>query len=299
MPNKSQEQSKTVTPGRVAFLDGQSELPMLEVCTVWSRAEIYLHGAHVTGFQKTDEPPLLFMSQCSRYEKGQPIRGGVPLIFPWFGARAGLPAHGLARTSNWDLKEVAPAADGSVSVRFGLPPCPEADRLPPFSAEYVVTVNHRLSMKLIVKNLSPEQAFTFENCLHTYFGIGDATAISITGLKGAEYLDQLDNLARKTETADAIRISSEVNRVYLNTSGPVEIHDPRLRRKIRVEKQGSLSTVVWNPWIAKAQLMSDFGNDEYQRMVCVESGNVKSNQITLPPGQTSVLTVTLSSEPLG
>ena len=213
------------------------------------------------------------MSQCSRYEKGQPIRGGVPLIFPWFGSARGPAGARIARTRNWDLKEVAPAADGSVSVRFGLPPCPEADRLPPFSAEYVVTVNQRLTMKLIVKNLSPDQAFTFENCLHTYFGIGDATAISITGLKGAEYLDQLDNLARKTETADAIRISSEVNRVYPTRAGRWRYTDPRLRRKIRVEKQGSLSTVVWNPWIAKAQLMSDFGNDEYQRMVCVESGN--------------------------
>jgi glucose-6-phosphate 1-epimerase len=59
-----------------------------------------------------------------------------------------------------------------------------------------------------------------------------------------------------------------------------------------------LSTVVWNPWIAKAQQMPDFANDEYQRMICVESGNVSSNQITLPPGETSTLTVKLGSQSL-
>src|ERR1039458_5209367 len=83
--------------GRVTFLDGQGELPMLEIGTAWSTAEIYLHGAHVTQFRKKDEPPLLFLSQCSRFNEGQPIRGGVPVVFPWFGPREGLGQHGFAR----------------------------------------------------------------------------------------------------------------------------------------------------------------------------------------------------------
>jgi D-hexose-6-phosphate mutarotase len=138
----------------------------------------------------------------------------------------------------------------------------------------------------------------FENCLHTYFEVGDINAISIRGLKGISYLDKVANFAKKTEKNDAIQIGSEVDRIYLNTTGPVEVLDPKLKRKIRVEKHGSSSTVVWNPWIAKAQQMPDFGNDEYLRMVCIESGNVSSNQISLPPRETSRLTVTLSSAPL-
>src|SRR5450755_2732423 len=96
--------------GRVTFLDGRGELPMLEISTAWSTAGIYLHGAHVTHFKKQAEPPLLFLSQCSRFEKGQPIRGGVPIIFPWFGAREGLGQHGFVRNKAWQLKEVLPAA---------------------------------------------------------------------------------------------------------------------------------------------------------------------------------------------
>jgi len=284
--------------GRVMFLDGQGELPMLEISTPWSTAEIYTHGAHVTRFQKSNEPGLLFVSQCSRFTEGQPIRGGVPIIFPWFGMREGLGQHGFARVTTWELKEFVPAADGSVTVRWRLPECPEASTLPPFTAEYSVTVSECLTLELKVTNQSPDEPFPFESCLHTYLEVADVTAISITGLKGTKYLDKVANFAKKTDASANLRINSEVDRIYLDTTGPVELMDPRSRRRIRVEKRGSNSTVIWNPWIGKAQQMPDFGNDEYQRMVCIESGNVAANQITLAPGETSTLSVTISSEGL-
>jgi D-hexose-6-phosphate mutarotase len=295
---KTDQNGNSGIPGRVTFLDGQNELPMIEVSTAWSSAEIYLLGAHVTSFKKKDEPPLLFMSQCSRFETGHPIRGGVPVIFPWFGMREGLGMHGFARLKAWEVKEFVPAPDGSVSVRFRLPDSPEASAFPPFTADYVVTVSDQLALQLILTNDSPDEELPLENCFHTYFEVGDVAAISITGLKGRKYLDKVANFAKKSETAEAIRIASEVDRIYLNTTDAVEILDPRLGRKIRVEKQGSLSTVVWNPWTAKAQQMPDFANDEYTRMICVESGNVASNSLKLRPGETATLTVKLSSAPL-
>ncbi len=294
----SEAGGKTQTLGRVTFLDGQSELPMLEVSTPWSTAEIYLHGAHVTNFTRRGEAPLLFMSRFSRFEPEQPIRGGIPIVFPWFGPREGLPQHGFARLKAWEVKEVSPAANGSVSVRFCLPEYPEASTGTEFRAEYTVTVDQGLRLKLAVTNQSKDESFTFENCLHSYFEVGDVTAISIKGLAGTAYLDKVANFAQKTEAADPLRISTEVDRVYLNSTGTVEVIDPRLSRKILIEKQASLSTVVWNPWVAKSQQMPDFGNDEYLRMICIESGNVGSNQITLPPGETSTLIVRLKTEAL-
>jgi D-hexose-6-phosphate mutarotase len=298
MTSVSGVKAKAEVLGRVTFLDGQGELPMIELTTAWSTAEIYLHGAQVTQFRKKDEPPLLFVSQCSRFTEGQPIRGGIPVIFPWFGPREGLSQHGFARIKPWDLREFTPAPDGSVSVRFRLPDCPEASAFHAFTADYIVTVNQALTLQLIVTNQSKDAEFTFENCLHSYFEVGDVTAISINGLKGLRYLDKVAGFVEKTETSGALRIASEVDRVYLDSSGTVEIFDPRLGRKIVVEKQGSASTVVWNPWITKARQMPDFGDEEYERMVCVESGNVASNSINLPPGGSSTLTVKLSSETL-
>jgi glucose-6-phosphate 1-epimerase len=289
--------SKNPVPARVTFLGGRGELPMVEITTAWSSAEIYLHGAHVTNFKKCDEAPILFLSQCSRFEEKQAIRGGIPVIFPWFGPREGMAMHGFARVMRWELKEVLPAADGTVSVRFQLPDSPEAGAFPEFVAEYVVTVNEKLTLELVVTNKSGE-ALEFEECLHTYFSVEDIAATSVVGLKGVSYLDKVAGFAKKMETEEAIRISSEVDRVYLDTTGTVEIRDARLGRVIRVEKENSASTVVWNPWIAKAQQMPDFGNDEYQKMVCVESGNVNANKVVLPPGKSSSMKVTLSSDAL-
>lgn len=291
-------EAKNGIPGRVTFLDGRGELPMIEVTTAWSTAEIYLHGAHVTHFKKKDEPPLLFLSQCSRFAQNEPIRGGIPVIFPWFGARESFPQHGFARLKSWELKEFAPAPDGSVSVRFRLPDCPEASAFPPFTADYVVTVDESLTLQLTITNESKDQDLAFENCLHTYFEVGDIKEISVTGLKAKRYLDNVANFAEKTETNDAIQFTSEVDRIYLNATEPIEMVDRRLGRKVRIEKHGSVSTVVWNPWITKAQQMPDFGNEEYERMVCVESGNVALNSIKLPPQETSTLKVKLSTTAL-
>ena len=281
----------------VAFHTGAGGLPKLAVTTVWSTAEIYLQGAHVTHFQKLGEPPLLFLSEQSRFEANAPIRGGIPIIFPWFGKPADKPGqHGFARHCSWTLKEITTAATGIVTVRLVLPPAPEL-RAGEIAVEYVVTIGDALGAELIVANHSAA-AFDFESCLHTYFAVGDIDAVSITGLEGVDYLDSLDGHQPKTEANAAIRFVGEVDRTYLNTPHPVEIRDESLRRTVRVEKQNSASTVVWNPWIAKSKAMPDFGNGEYQRMVCVESGNVAEYQITLAPGQTDSLKVNLSTEGL-
>jgi glucose-6-phosphate 1-epimerase len=281
---------------RVTFLDGRGDLPMFEITTPWSSAEVYLHGAQMTHFKKHDEAPLLFFSQCSRFTAGEPIRGGIPIIFPWFGKPADRPGqHGFARIRDWELKEMAVSPDGTVSVRLQMPECGDSPECPACAVDYLVTVGNTLTAELVVMNKSARE-FTFENCLHTYFAVGDITAVNIKGLKGVVYLDSLEAFARKTETNDAIRIASEVDRPYLDTPHTVEIHDGSLRRTIRIEKEGSASTVVWNPWIEKSKTMQDFGDEEYQQMVCVESGNVALNKIKLAPGQTARLKVKLSSK---
>jgi len=285
-------------PGRVTVLEGNGELPKIEVTTDWSTAEIYLHGAHVTDFQKKGEPPLLFTSQFSRFMAGQPIRGGVPVIFPWFGAREGEPMHGFARISEWDLHEVSAVPDGGVSLRFSLPDTAHGATWPPFLANYAITVTESLRLELTITNASPDQNFSFEACLHTYFSVGDISTVTVAGFKGLNYLDKTDNFSPKTEDSDAVKIVSEVDRIFLNSSGPVEVLDPKLSRRIRVEKSGSASTVLWNPWSAKSQQMPDFGNEEYKRMLCVESGNVAKNKVTLAPGKSVVLAVMLSSRGL-
>jgi D-hexose-6-phosphate mutarotase len=285
--------------GRVAIVAGNGGLTKIVVTTKGSTVEIYLHGAQVTHFQKNGEPPLIFVSHKSYFAPGKPIRGGVPVILPWFGNRDGEPSHGFARIAEWQLVKTSAAADGAVTLRFALPEIPGRDAWKNLRTEFVVTVSDTLTMELIAANDGCDDTLEIENCLHTYFHVGDIGAVSIDGLRGAHYLDNAagGNGELKIQNESPLRIAKETNRLYLDTTSAVEIRDESFKRTIRVEKFNSNSTVVWNPWTTQ-KLPDDFDPAEHKHMVCVESGNVKQNKISLAPGKTLVLKVVLSSAPL-
>ena len=286
MNNKSIEQTT-----------GKGNLPLLKISTPRSAAEIYLHGAHITHFQKNGEPPLLFMSPQSWFEADKPIRGGIPICFPWFGNREGGPSHGLARILTWELVETTANPDGSMKVHLRLPQKSLGPEWSALKTEFIVTVGGTLTMELVTTNTSADRALEIEDCLHTYFHVGDIGAVSITGLQGASYLDNAagGNGERKTDNEAVLKITKETNRLYLSTSGSVEVRDEKLRRAIHVEKSGSQSTVVWNPWSTQ-KMPADFDPANHKNMVCVEAGNIKENKISLAPGKTTRLKATLSSE---
>lgn len=280
-------------PGRVSILPGEAGLPKAVVTADLSTAEIYLHGAHVTHFQKHGEEPLLFLSRRSGFGPGLPIRGGIPICHPWFGPREGGPAHGLARVVEWRLAGTSAAPDGRVSVRFALPPLGgEWDAL---ETAFAVTVSDTLTMELATRNAGG-QAIRVESCLHTYFQVGDIDAVALTGLRDAPFDDFAFGAggARRIEHDPVLRIFQETNRVYPDNPNAVEIHDSRLGRVIRVGKSGSHSTVVWNPWTTQ-KMPEDFDQAEHRQMVCVESGNVKQNAVMLGPGETTTVTVVVGS----
>jgi D-hexose-6-phosphate mutarotase len=278
-------------PGHVSLSKGKGGMDKLSIETPWSTAEIYLHGAHITHFQKKGEEPLLFMSEASEFSPKKPIRGGIPVVFPWFGPRDGLPVHGFARTTEWEIQETTLDTNQSVGIHLKLP------ILEFFDVDLFVTIGKTLTLELRVKNYA-EKDFEYEICLHTYFQISDIDDIRVTGLKSVGYYDKVKN-AGSLESAPSVHVVGEVDRVYFDTTSTVEIQDPGFKRVIRVEKSGSNSTVVWNPWIEKSKRMADFGDEEYRTMVCVESGNVAKNKISLPHEQTAVLKVEYSSELLG
>ena len=286
-------------PGCVALASGAGGMPKIKISSKVSAAEIYLHGAHVTGFQKNSEPPLLFMSRKSWFESGKPIRGGVPVCLPWFGARDGEPAHGFARILPWELVDTSTAQHGAVTLRLRLPKNSLKSEWSSLKIEFVVTVADTLAMELIATNESADRPLEIENCLHTYFHVGDIARVSILGLEQLPFDDFVcgGKGAQTPAENSVLRIARETNRVYPNHVGVVEIRDEQSQRTIRVEKSGSNSTVVWNPWTTQ-KLPDDFDPAEHLQMVCVESGNVKKNKILLAPGGTTTLKVVLSSAPL-
>ena len=104
-------------------------------------------------------------------------------------------------------------------------------------------------------------------------------------------------MTRKTQTGPISGIHEQVDSVYLDTDDDCVIEDPAMGRCIRIIKSGSRSTVVWNPWQAKAASMSDFGNDEYSAMVCVETANAADDVVTVDPGGEHQLATVISAAP--
>lgn len=285
----------------VQFREIAEGITIAEVTNQHALSVITLQGAHITTFQPRGEEPVIWLSPFAKFAPGKSIRGGVPICWPWFGAHATdskLPGHGYARTVPWDVLETKALPDGSTFLRFGLVES-GATRIQWQNASSVqleVTVGKSLRAELVTKNTG-NIAFQLGEALHTYFYISDVGQITIRGLENCEYLDKVKDFARFRQE-DGVVIESEVDRVYVNTAADCVIEDKGLKRAIRIAKQGSQSTVVWNPWMEKADKMGDLGKDGYRGMVCVESGNAFDNILTLQPGETHRLAAVYSVEKL-
>jgi glucose-6-phosphate 1-epimerase len=290
-------------PDGVRIEKGSGGLERITLATPGGEGHVYLHGAQVTHFQPAGARPVLWMSRRSFFEggrPGKPIRGGVPICFPWFGPKAGAgapssaPAHGVARLLPWTFADAAVDEHGNARATLRLDSDEYTRGLYPhdFSATFRVTVGAQLKMELAVTNTGAA-SMAFEEALHTYFALSDVRRIGITGLEGAPYLDKVEAFARKRGEAGPIAIAAETDRVYPGALGTVTIVDSDWQRRIVVHKSGSATTVVWNPWVDKARAMPDFGDDEWKEMVCVESANAGDDVVTLAPGATHVITTTV------
>lgn len=282
------------------FIPGQNNLPKLQIATPAAQAEIYLHGAQITSWQPAGHEEVLFLSRQSRFEDGKAIRGGIPICFPWFRAKADnpkAPAHGFVRTKAWSLQSIDPIGEDLVVVL-----ATESDEFTrlwfphDFNARHRITVGKSLKLELIVGNAGVT-TFQFEAALHTYNRVANARNLTIQGLDQTPYLDNRDNNALKLQAGD-FQFTQAADNAYLNTQSPVEILDPILNRRIRLEKQGALSTILWNPWEGDAANMADLGHEEWSQFACVEAANILSNAVTLHPGEQYTTTAHLTVERL-
>ena len=289
---------------RVLEFDEHNSLIRASINTPACRAELYLQGAHVTAWQPAGAEPALFLSEKSAFAPGKPIRGGIPIIFPWFGSRTATPedprtdgpSHGFARTQSWNLDFGAYAADElHVSLSLEATDISRALGYDRFLLAYQITFGRELRLRLSVAN-NGEKPMHVEEALHTYLHVGDVQQARVHGLFETEYLDKTENFARKTQTEPVLTFSGPTDRPYLNTTSPIVVDDPVLHRRITVTKANSNTTVVWNPW-ANAGL-ADMSEDGWRQMLCIESANAAENALELQPREGHVLETTISIEAL-
>lgn len=275
-------------PEVAQILTGRGGLAKIHVTSPAANAEIYLHGAHVTSWQPKGEDEVMFLSGRSHWEDGYPIRGGVPICFPWFRAKLDqpeAPTHGFVRTKAWALESITLNPDNSVRVICSTASDDSTRRWWPcdFRLIHQIDVGRALRLELVVVNTGGS-AFRFEEALHTYLHVGLAQRAQIRGLDGAAYLDNTDGNRRKSQSG-VLTLTKTTDNAYLHTEAPVELVDPVVGRVLTTGKENSASTVVWNPWREGAAGIADLGDEEWQKMTCVEASNVLECGVTLQPGQ--------------
>jgi glucose-6-phosphate 1-epimerase len=275
----------------LSFQAGEGGLIKASIANAHADAEVYLHGAHLTHYQPRNERAVIWMSDTAVFSSDKAIRGGVPVCWPWFGAHptnAEFPQHGFARLSEWSVYASEASPNGTTSISLVLNSDGGLDLWPqPFRLSMTFTLGKELTLSLTVQNIAPV-TLEFGAALHSYFAIGDSHSIRITGLENCDYLDKPDNYALKKQFGD-ILIQGEVDRVYLGTQSDCVIYDPDLERRIVVSKQGSCSTIVWNPGQTSASKMPDFDDDGYLKMVCVETANAASDSRRIKPFESHTL----------
>ena len=278
-------------PDSVELVDGPAGLSLLRLSTPVARGELYLQGAHISAWAPAGEAEVIWMSKASMFAPAQPLRGGVPICFPWFGPgrdSSMSPVHGYARLAEWSLAS-AEDVDGAVTLVLRLTDADVAG-LPgavkwqhPFELTYRVSFGVELAVAFTVRNTGTEE-FVFEEALHTYIGVQDIHRVRIEGLDGSQYFDRAPGAATERVTqVGPVTFTGETDRLYYSAS-PASVIDIAGGRRITVASDGSANTVVWNPWIAKAAAMPDYGDEEWREMVCLEAANALVNAVTLNPG---------------
>lgn len=276
-------------PGTLAIDAGPGGLVRLAVENPFASAEVFLHGGHVARFQPRGAAPVLFLAPAARFAPDQPIRGGIPLCWPWFSKPffapdAQLPMHGFVRTLPWRLAETATLADGATRLVLALADDARTRALWPhaFALELEVTIGAALRLRLTATNTG-DRPFAADAALHTYLAVGDVRRATVEGLAGHAYLDKPAGLARRVQEG-AVAFGGEVDRVYLPAAGPTAVVDPVWSRRIAITPDNGAATVVWNPGQARGDAMADLGAGAWTGFCCVETAACHEARVQVLPG---------------
>lgn len=268
-------------------------------------------GAQIIGYQVDGQQPLIWRNEAAVFKQGKPVRGGIPVCWPWFGNLERNPdsvqamrqssepakAHGEVRALNWELLGAGEDGD-ALLVELVLP---EAEgQLPGWPHNVALKLSIRLDQALNVSLVSfnaSGETVTFSQALHTYFAVSDVRQIRIQGLDGLSYIETLEGWEKRQQSGD-LTFTGETDRIYLDTPNLLGIVDPQWQRRVLIQTSGSNSAVLWNPWIEKTQRFTDMAADGWQGMVCVETANVLGDVVTLAPDEMHVMSVSIWSEAL-
>ncbi|MCT1866173.1 D-hexose-6-phosphate mutarotase [Dermabacter sp. p3-SID358] len=251
--------------------------------------EVSLSGAHVTSWIPEGHSESMWLSPLATFTPGSHIRGGVPIIGPWFGRGISgneEPQHGWFRRAKWDLASVHVDLSGVVDASFTLA---ERSNHPGFevgAASLHVRAGTSLELSLTVS--AGKNPFELEVAFHTYFLVDDVREAHLEGLAGVPFTDAARGRAAGVGTTTQT-FTAPTDLVF-EAAPPLVLADPGAKRRIVIEQSGASRTVVWTPWKEGVAATSDIPISEWMRFVCVETAVSEGGAVTLNPGEEHTLT---------
>jgi len=251
----------------------------------FAKATITTYGATVLSFIPHGQRDILWVSDTAVYDGTKPVRGGVPVCWPWFGGAAtpGLPAHGFVRNMVWQVEKVVQLENGETRILLMCRSDENTLKIwkHEFELKLCVQVSHSLTLTLTTVNLGNE-AVEITEALHTYFAVGNPVGLAIKGLENSTHLDKLVDNAPPEIQKEVLLLNPAKDSVYLNQTGDITIVDSDNSREIKIEKRNSQSSVVWNPGPEIDKGFADIDDQAWLEFACVESGNVLDNVVNVP-----------------
>jgi glucose-6-phosphate 1-epimerase len=244
-----------------------------------AQATVTLYGGHLVSWQTSDRQERLFCSRASSLDGSRAIRGGVPVIFPQFGARGTGMRHGFARVATWQLASSG-ETDGAAHAEFilqhtDLPDAIGATWPCAFTLRLRVAVQGQsLELNLSVHNTG-EQAFPFSAALHSYFAIDQLSEARVGGLQRVRYSDETPQDALQAE--EWLQFADKLDRIYYQLPGALTLQSGS--HTLRLEQQGFTDAVVWNPGAQDAAALPDLADDEYPRFICIEPALIQPDTL--------------------
>lgn len=244
-----------------------------------AQATVTLYGGHLVSWQTSDGQERLFCSRASSLDGSRAIRGGVPVIFPQFGARGTGMRHGFARVATWQLA-ASGETDGAAHAEFtlrhkDLPDAIGATWPCAFTLRLRVAVQGQsLELSLSVHNTG-EQAFPFSAALHSYFAIDQLSEARVGGLQRVRYSDETPQDALQAE--EWLQFADKLDRIYYQLPGALSLQSGS--QTLSLEQQGFTDAVVWNPGAQDAAALPDLADDEYQRFICIEPALIQPDTL--------------------
>jgi glucose-6-phosphate 1-epimerase len=233
-----------------------------------------------------------------------------------------MPQHGYARRNNWDhVRDYDDAESAGIVFRLELNKASDGRGehniwQPGSDCDCTLVLTVDFTGKTIATTLTIEntghRAFPFQALLHTYYKVENGAALQndqcfVNGLEGYTVSDKVTPVAPYTADATPITIAGEVDRVY-DPPADKKVVDVSIgvgngHQTVSMTAEGMVdgksvpvSCVVWNPFVEKAAGMSDFGNEEYHDMICVEPGILDRNTL-LEGGKVATLTQNIVTAP--